>query len=93
MYLLAQGDQGTPVYFSGETVDREMRMLTVGDNRRRVKLDEDNGNCAVDSQSIYFGCGGAEHILPSGHPFKLKKNDDDYSLEVTEKFTHSVISS
>ncbi|PFX17326.1 hypothetical protein AWC38_SpisGene18355 [Stylophora pistillata] len=80
--LLAQGDQGTPVYFSGERVDSEMRMLTVGDNRRRVKLDEDNGNCAVDSQSIYFGCGGAEHILPSGHPFKLKKNDEDYFLEV-----------
>lgn len=83
--LLAQGDQETPVYFSGEKVDREMRMLTVGDNRR-VNLDEDKGKCTVDSlSSIYFGCGGAEHILPSGHPFKLKKSDEDYSIEVEEK--------
>lgn len=84
MTLLVGRDEKTPVYFEDEDVKKELRVLKV-DKQNKVEIAK-NGRCTVKAQSSsYLKCDGAEHDIPAGNIFKLRRKNGSYFLKVKEK--------
>ena len=84
--LLAGGDEKKLVYFEGEDVKKELRMLKVGE-KEKVVLVKKNGCYTVKEKSSSFRCDGAKPVILAGNTFRLSLENGYYFLKVKEKLT------